>query len=512
MRKMVLLLIVACGLWFGADIIVHAQTNPQIDLPPAIIEFSTATESLDLAEIESTGVPLEFTWQTLNVNPTQHLQIEQYVLNEWVVVADDNDSLAINGAYEIVARHPQNFTSPTYRLVILDEDNVMLTQRILVIPYAVDTELTPTIQDFMSPATAVYQGDLQNGTARVELSWSIANRLPNTNLVFEQISTGNAPLNIELPRYELWIPSAGQGVVAPKLPTNGEPVTIRLRVVDVIGVVHDEATLTLSIIPGSSTPPTDVPVPPAINLPQIHEFTSSLISGNRGDALDLTWHVTGAMDIEIQEQAIPGEPAQTRFADAPASGTFSFQIPMYTSHQVTWFLVATNINGQTSTASFSVDVPCPNPASFTTNCPYVDDNLTLAYQPFEHGFMLWRPPTQGVSGDTRLIYIFKNDGTYSEAHDNWLDGTFYELPGTPPEGLFPPERGFGYLFSTTPSLLNTLGWATTGEIGYQGRYTLVGFVHKSPDFMGYTNWIAEEFLILPDQRIIRLHDGVWNIE
>lgn len=246
MRKIVFLGVMALAMWFGADIIAHAQTNPSANLPPAIGEFSTETTNLDLAEIESEGVPLELTWQTLNIDATHRLQIEQYVLNEWVVVASETEILPATGSYEIEAVHPQNFTSPTYRLVILGEDDTVLTQRILVIPYAVDTELTPTIQDFTTRTTTVYQGDLQNGTGQVELSWSIINRLPNTNLVFEQISPDNAPLNVELPRYELWIPSVGQSVVVSPRLSDEEDVTIRLQIVDVLsGDVYDETIFIL---------------------------------------------------------------------------------------------------------------------------------------------------------------------------------------------------------------------------------------------------------------------------
>lgn len=124
--------------------------------------------------------------------------------------------------------------------------------------------------------------------------------------------------------------------------------------------------------------------------------------------------------------------------------------------------------------------------------------------------MLWRGPTQKVSGDSRLIYIFNNDGTYTEANDGWFEDHSHEITGTPPEGLFMPERGFGYLYSITPYLIETLGWATAVETGYQGQYVIVGFVHKRDTFMGYTNWIAEEFLVLPNQRIVRLADGQWQ--
>lgn len=171
-------------------------------------------------------------------------------------------------------------------------------------------------------------------------------------------------------------------------------------------------------------------IPPASGLPEIQQFTGNQFTANRGDNIDLTWHITGAVSVELQEQAIPGEFVQTIFANAPHSTTLSFPVPFYASHHMTWLLVATNAQGQSTTRSFTVDVPCPESVNFTSHCPYVDEILGLAYQPFEHGFMMWRAPTKEVGGDTRLIYIFYENGTYQAVSDTCQEGTFYELPQT----------------------------------------------------------------------------------
>ncbi len=77
MRKFVLLLTIVLGIWFGADIIAHAQTNPHTNLPSTIIEFRTPTENLVLTELENEGVSLEFYWQVTNFETNQRIFIEQ---------------------------------------------------------------------------------------------------------------------------------------------------------------------------------------------------------------------------------------------------------------------------------------------------------------------------------------------------------------------------------------------------------------------------------------------------
>ncbi len=46
---------------------------------------------------------------------------------------------------------------------------------------------------------------LAQGVAQVQVTWTIINRTPSSNLVFEQIFSDGSAVSVELPRDNLWI-------------------------------------------------------------------------------------------------------------------------------------------------------------------------------------------------------------------------------------------------------------------------------------------------------------------
>jgi hypothetical protein len=93
-----------------------------------------------------------------------------------------------------------------------------------------------------------------------------------------------------------------------------------------------------------------------------------------------------------------------------------------------------------------------------------------AYQPFEHGSMLWISRTTYVQ--ERLIYVFFNDGTFQQFEDTWREGDPASGGLTAPTGLYEPMRGFGKVWreGTGARVRERLGWATAVEKGGDGAY------------------------------------------
>lgn len=97
-------------------------------------------------------------------------------------------------------------------------------------------QAAPTAQDedmqidtFEANASGVSLGSLQDGSARVPVSWSVSGRDITQNLYFEQyLPDTNRWVNVELPRAWEWVNSEGTGVVAPFNPGEDED-EIRLR-------------------------------------------------------------------------------------------------------------------------------------------------------------------------------------------------------------------------------------------------------------------------------------------
>lgn len=82
----------------------------------------------------------------------------------------------------------------------------------------------------------------------------------------------------------------------------------------------------------------------------------------------------------------------------------------------------------------------------------------LSLQAFQQGHMLWQ------SGQDS-IYVFVNDGAWTEFSDDWDEQDLTDVRGTPPDGLQSPVRGFGYLWETDDDVYDDLGWATDEERG-----------------------------------------------
>lgn len=96
--------------------------------------------------------------------------------------------------------------------------------------------------------------------------------------------------------------------------------------------------------------------------------------------------------------------------------------------------------------------------------------IQTAYQPFEHGSMLWISKTTYTQ--EWLIYVFFDDGTFQQFDDNWRDGDPANGNMSPPTGLYEPQRGFGKVWreGTGAQVRERLGWATALEKGGDGAY------------------------------------------
>jgi len=109
---------------------------------------------------------------------------------------------------------------------------------------------------------------------------------------------------------------------------------------------------------------------------------------------------------------------------------------------------------------------CPN------TYPPFDKEIAVqtAYQPFEHGSMLWVSRTTNVA--EKLIYVFFDDGTFQQFNDTWTEGEPVSGGLTPPSGLYEPVRGFGKVWreGTGARVRERLGWATAPEKGGDGAY------------------------------------------
>lgn len=86
----------------------------------------------------------------------------------------------------------------------------------------------------------------------------------------------------------------------------------------------------------------------------------------------------------------------------------------------------------------------------------------IAFQPFQHGFMLWREDTGRITVAYTEIKT-KTGAACQEVYRDTFQDQAYEIPPAPP-GLMVPELGFGWLYAGDQQLARRLGYATVAEV------------------------------------------------
>jgi hypothetical protein len=97
--------------------------------------------------------------------------------------------------------------------------------------------------------------------------------------------------------------------------------------------------------------------------------------------------------------------------------------------------------------------------------------VQTAYQPFEHGAMIWSDHIGWY--EKPIIYVLYDDGTFEGVDDTFDPNTDPTSGGeTPPASLFEPILGFGKVWHERPDVRAALGWATAEETPGAGRFQL----------------------------------------
>ena len=132
---------------------------------------------------------------------------------------------------------------------------------------------------------------------------------------------------------------------------------------------------------------------------------------------------------------------------------------------------AEGLDTRLSTPNPSTDCPDHYPWFFDNpaqECASTVLNTWAAFEPFEHGLMVW----VAEGGHT---YVLLDDGSPFKPYQEVVDLQGLPLPApdpslAPPAGLFQPELGFGKFWrGVVPGydwVRQRLGWATAPETGY----------------------------------------------
>jgi len=257
MRRLLLTLsVVLLGLGLGTS--ARAQT----DRPPTILRFASDAAPVTVDALEAGELTATLSWHAAHVGEGQQMALAAYRAGGWERLFAD-EALPPVGSVTLTLEHPGTFGPPAYRLSILNAAGSVLDERTILIPFADDAlqGVRPEIVSFSTTAAGVNAAALTSGSAQVALVWEVRERLPLSNLVFDELVDEGQAVDVELPRPVFWVPSRGTGPVAPVAGADASQITLRLRVLDVIsGDVYDEALLTVPVL-GTAIPPTPAVAP-----------------------------------------------------------------------------------------------------------------------------------------------------------------------------------------------------------------------------------------------------------
>ncbi|WP_162909206.1 hypothetical protein [Aggregatilinea lenta] len=425
------------------DLVIPITTEPLGD--PEIVSFTATDATVNAGQMADGIARVQVYWQVNNRPDGSNLRFEQVLADGSSVNIElprDDPQVPTAGAGQIAPVSPGGDASDvTLRLRLIDTANgSTYTQADLTIPIDPAT-IQPLVSRFTTTDPSVQRSQLADGTARVAVAWQVDRPAENSNLVFEQILPDGSVLNVELPRPSALVPASGQGTVAPVDPGNADVVILRAR----LASLADDSTLAENTL--------WLPIEPPVTGITINRFTADPASGQPGDAIHLAWDTTAA-HVSLTETLPSGRVAQVHDDLAPSG---EMDVTLATGQGVTYTLATF---GESSTGPMRAVTVSAETEGATGAAPEeapADD--AAAFQPFEHGVMIWL-------GATQTIYVLYEDGSFGIYHDNWTDGDAETVTETAPEGLVAPQRGFGAIWSGQAGVRDRLGWGTAAEQGY----------------------------------------------
>jgi hypothetical protein len=219
--------------------------------------------------------------------------------------------------------------------------------------------------------------------------------------------------------------------------------------------------------PSPTSGPTPTPRPDTV---QIDSFTANPTVADPGGTVTLAWQTTGAYSVDIRLMAANGSSALVATSLEP-TGTLDVAVGEHERNHVRYILTA-NYGGDPVTREVLVELTCPLAWFFGDPpppdlCPlFAAEAGPGVAQSFEHGLMILNTAT----GFIHVLY--DTTGEYARMYDTWTA----DMPGvspdhTPPDGLYPPERGFGIIWDenapgTGGTVGGQLGWATAPAVEF----------------------------------------------
>lgn len=325
-------------------------------LLPAISLFTSDRVQIDYAAVESGAAQVTLTWRTVNVNNQHRLALEARQGNGWVSVLGADEVLDMNGARVFTVTLPQNFGAPTYRLTLKTSRNEIIEQQYVTLPYGAASQAAPDIVAFTTAVQSVDTNLLVQNNSRIQISWQVVNRPAQSLIRFEQVFADGSTVNAELPRAVLWIPSSGEGVVAPRSTSARDNLVFRMSLVNLTDdSVYDTAEISIPVIGNvvQAGPQTqnNVTASNTTAVQGISAFSADTTTVAPGGSVTLNWDAGDAASVELLQNVQEGP--TTLYIQLPPSGSLTVPVPEDAAG-ATYTLRAQSADGTVSTGEVSV--------------------------------------------------------------------------------------------------------------------------------------------------------------
>ncbi|MCD4685169.1 MAG: hypothetical protein K8S97_04450 [Anaerolineae bacterium] len=523
MKRIALALLLVCVLILGAVASTSAATRP------TIITFDSALKGITLVDAEAGSVATTLTWHVSGLTDEYRVLLHSYVLDTWqLVLGEDDVPLEASGSRVVVVEHPLTFSPPTYLLsVVANANNAVVDQRTLSISYAPPADAPVLIEAFDASVDGVAVDEADASKGLLNVLWTVTNRPPHANLVFEQQISADEFTSVELPRDHLWVPSTDEGPVQVAIAEDADAVMLRLSVVDLVTEdILVQQLLVVSLVTEEAAEDADAEGPDMVPAegddadadadadaeedaeedaeaeePEatgpILAFSATPDAVEAGAAVSLTWEIEGTGGVTLELSAPTGSPGAAVVNAQSPKGSAEVYLPAITGSSVTFTLYT---DDRAANEAITLAVTCTGDYFFGPGegCPSTSSfPVGMSYQLFEGGQMLWR-------SDSNEIFVLYTNGTagYYQSAD-YAAQTMPALDEMPPLDRFAPTGGFGKVWANAPGVQDKLGWALSAEQGYTAT---VQHVHRAgeplPQFVLY--------LTLPAGNTGGIGYGLWR--
>lgn len=420
--------------------IVSGGTSGSVGDRASITSFTTTTTFVNEDHLANGSARVPVSWATANRPATTSLVFEQVFgdgSTESIELPRDNPFVPSSGNGMTAPVSPgSGETSIRLRVSLFDLLNGRVYDlREIALP-VLPAGATPTattapaadIRTFTLDATELNANALADGTARVVVHWSVANRPADSNLVFEQVLANGTVVNVELPRSNPIVASEGQGLIAPRAPGNG--ATTARFVLSLVALnsstVYDRVEVTLPVV----TPPTATPSP-TVTAQSYNLTLSTNITGimrqeiSAGGRIQVSWSVSPRpADTNLYfEQVFPDGsaynvelPRPNPYVPSAGMGAVAPLLPPENVNQIVIRVRLATLSAPTTLAQRELIVPLtgegsvtPSPRRFNVFTP---SNLVIEHSQINGGSVIipvsWEVTQRPIFSNLVFEQVFPN--------------------------------------------------------------------------------------------------------